>query len=169
MMKNKKKLFLIIFVVAAIVFIGLYVLIYYSEPNVLDSEDKKWIADNGGKVIDIDVVNNIPVYANNGSGVVFDFLDYLNKKTNLEFNKIPYLSGGSLINSANRFEILDGSVKLASNQLLIYTDSYIAIEKSERKVNGLSDFERTNVGILKDDSSTITYYLENVSGISFKT
>ena len=75
-MKNKKKLFLIVFGVAIIVFIGLYAILNYSEPNVLNSQDKKWIADNGGKVIDIDVINNIPVYANNGSGVIFDFLDY---------------------------------------------------------------------------------------------
>ena len=168
-MKNKKKIFFIVIGIAIIVFIALYAIINYSEPNVLNSQDKKWISDNGGKVIDVDVINNIPVYANNGSGVIFDFFDYLKKETNLEFNKVPYLRGSSVPNSKNRIEIIDGSVKLASNQLLIYTDSYIAIEKSERKINNLSDFERLTIGVLKEDNSTITYYLENVKGISFKT
>lgn len=169
MMKNKKKIFLIVIGVAIIVFIGLYAIINYSEPNVLNSQDKKWISDNGGKLIDIDVINNIPVYANNGSGVIFDFLDYVNKKTNLEFNKVPYLKGSTELNSKNHIEIIDGSVKLASNQLLIYTDSYIAIEKNERKINKLNDFGNTLIGILKEDNSTITYYLENIKGIVFKT
>ena len=168
-MKNKKKLFLIVIGIAVIVFIGLYAIINYSEPNVLNSQDKKWISDNGGKVIDIDVVNNIPVYANNGSGVIFDFLDYMNQKTNLEFNKVPYLKGSTDLKSKNRVEIIDGSVKLASNQFLMYTDSYIAIEKTDRKINNLNDFDKLTIGILKEDNSTITYYLENVKGISFKT
>ena len=50
-MKNKKKLIFIILGIAVIVFIGLYAIINYSEPNILDSSDKKWIANNGGKVI----------------------------------------------------------------------------------------------------------------------
>ena len=167
-MKNKKRIIIIAFVVAVIVFIGLYAIINYSEPNVLDSQDKKWIADNGGKVIDVDVINNIPVYANSGSGVIFDFLDYVNKTTKLEFNKVPYLKGSTELKSKNKIEIIDGSVKLASNQLLIYTDSYIAIEKNERKINNINDFDKSVVGILKEDNSTITYYLENVRGITFK-
>ena len=55
-MKNKKKLIFLIVGIALIVFIGLYIIINYTEPNILNSQDKKWIADNGGKVIDIDVI-----------------------------------------------------------------------------------------------------------------
>ena len=167
-MKNKKKLIFIILGIAVIVFIGLYAIINYSEPNILDSSDKKWIANNGGKVIDIDVINNIPVYANNGSGIIFDFLDYAKKKTNLDFNKIPYLRGSNILNSNYRIELLDGSVKLTSDQLLIYKDSYVAIEKSDRKINNINDFSKQDIGILKEDSSTIVYYLESVAGVNFK-
>ena len=169
-MKNRKKIILAIIGIAIVVFIGLYAIINYSEPNILDSQDKKWIAENGGKVIDIDVINNIPVYANNGSGIIFDFLEYTKKKTNLDFNKIPYLRGGSnLLNSKYRIEVLDGSIKLSNDQLLIYNDSYVAIEKNNRKINSIDDFTKQNIGILKEDSSTILYYLESVNGINFKT
>ncbi len=81
-MKNKKKIILLIIGIAIIVFIGLYVILNYTEPNILNSQDKKWIAENGGKVIDIDVINDIPVYSNNGSGVIFDFLNYMKEETN---------------------------------------------------------------------------------------
>ena len=90
-MKNKKKFFLLIIGIALIVFVGLYLIINYNDKNILNSDDKKWINDNGGKVIDIAVINDIPVYANNGSGVIFDFLDFFTTETTLEFNKIPYI------------------------------------------------------------------------------
>ena len=168
-MKNKKKILYIILFVAVVVFLGLYILINYTEPNVLSSEDKKWISDNGGKVIDIAVVNDIPVYANNGSGVIFDYLEYVHKETNLEFNKVPYLKNNTTNNSAKyKIEIIDGSIKLSSEQLLIYKDLYVAIEKTDRKINDLSDFSNQTIGILNDDSSIITYYLGSDSNITIK-
>ena len=167
-MKNKKKLVFIIIGIAIVIFLALYIIINYTEPNILDSDDKKWIADNGGKVVDINIVNDIPVYANNGNGVIFDYLDYVKKETNLDFNKIPYLKGGNNYTSKYRFEIIDGSVKLTSNQLLFFTDSYIAVEKSERKINGLNDFKNQLIGLVKDDNNSVTYYLENIENVKFK-
>ena len=167
-MKSRKKILFILLGIAILVFLGLYIVINYTEPNTLDSQDKKWIVDNGGKVIDIDIINDIPIYANNGSGIIFDFLNYINKETNLEFNKIPYLKGSSSFNSKYRFEIVDGSNKLSSNQLLIFNDAYVAIEKSERKVNELSDFSNRSIGILREDASFINYYLESINNVNFK-
>ena len=95
-MKNKRKILYLVFGIAILLFIGLYLITNYSEPNVLDSHDKKWISDNGGKVIDIDIANDIPLYANNGSGVIIDYLKYVTDTTNLEFNKIPYLQGSTI-------------------------------------------------------------------------
>ena len=168
-MKNKKKILYIILIVAVVVFLGLYILINYTEPNVLSSEDKKWISDNGGKVIDIAVVNDIPVYANNGSGIIFDYLEYVHKETNLEFNKVPYLKNStSNISAKYRVDIIDGSIKLSSEQLLLYKDLYVAIEKTDRKINDLSDFYHQTVGILNDDSSIISYYLGNDGNITIR-
>lgn len=167
-MKSKKKIIYLIIIIAIIVFIGLYIVINYTEPNVLNSQDKKWIADNGGKVIDIDVINDIPVYSNNGSGVIFEFLNYMKEESNLEFNKVPYLKGGTNSNSKYRFEIVDGSNKLTNDQLLVFTDSYVAIEKTERKINSISDLSGQKIGVLSSDSNTISYYLENIPNIAFK-
>ena len=167
-MKNKKKLIFLIVGIALIVFIGLYIIINYTEPNILNSQDKKWIADNGGKVIDIDVINDIPVYSNNGSGVIFSFLDYMKNETNLEFNKIPYLKGSTSLSSKYRFELVDSSSKLSSDQLLIFNDSYVAVEKKERKIRSIDDLSNRKIGVLSADSNTISYYLENVANVVFK-
>ena len=167
-MKNKKKLIFLIVGIALIVFIGLYIIINYTEPNILNSQDKKWIADNGGKVIDIDVINDIPVYSNNGSGVIFSFLDYMKNETNLEFNKIPYLKGSTSLSSKYRFELVDSSSKLSSDQLLIFSDSYVAVEKKERKIRSIDDLSNRKIGVLSADSNTISYYLENVANVVFK-
>ena len=167
-MKNKKKLIFLIVGIALLVFIGLYIIINYTEPNILNSQDKKWIADNGGKVIDIDVINDIPVYSNNGSGVIFSFLDYMKNETNLEFNKIPYLKGSTSLSSKYRFELVDSSSKLSSDQLLIFNDSYVAVEKKERKIRSIDDLSNRKIGVLSADSNTISYYLENVANVVFK-
>ena len=168
-MKNKKKIIFLILGIAIVLFLGLYIIINYTEPNILDSSDKKWIADNGGKVIDIDIINDIPIYSNSGSGLIFNFLEYAKKETNLEFNKVPYLKGGEGTGAKYRFEIIDGSTKLSSEQLLIFSDSFVAIEKTERKINGLDDFAHQLIGVLSDDSNTVNYYLENIESVNIKT
>ena len=168
-MKNKKKIVYLILGIALLLFIGLYLIINYSEPNILDSKDKKWISDNGGRIIDIAVINDIPVYASNGSGVIFDFLNFVKEKTKLDFNKIPYLTDSANINANYKFEIVDGNMALTSNQLLIFSDPYVGIEKQNRKVNSINDLEGLTLGILKEDINNVSYYLENVGNIKYLT
>ena len=56
-MKNKNKIILLIVGIVVVVFLGLYIIINYTEPNVLDSSDKKWISENSGKVIVIQITD----------------------------------------------------------------------------------------------------------------
>ena len=58
-LKIKKKFLIAIITIAILLFIGLYFIINYREPNVLDSNNKKWIQENRGKLIDISIVNDI--------------------------------------------------------------------------------------------------------------
>ena len=167
-MKNKKKFIYLIVGIAFLLFVALYLIINYSEPNVLDSKDKKWISENGGKIISIDVINDIPIYSNNGKGVIFDFLDYIHKETNLEFNKIPHLKDGTSTNSLYKFEIIDGSTNLSSNQLLIFDDYYVSVSKLEMKINNIYDLAGSTLGLLESDSSNINYYLTNVNNVKYK-
>ena len=167
-LKIKKKFLIAIITIAILLFIGLYFIINYREPNVLDSNNKKWIQENRGKLIDISIVNDIPLYANDGKGIIFDFLNYITEQSTLEFNKIPYLKNNTPSNSSYKIEILDGTSKLSNKQLLIYTDTYIALGKKEQKISDISDLDGMTIGVLTSDSSTISYYLKSVSNVKYK-
>ena len=162
-MKTKKKLLFLLPVLALIIFVVLYIIFKYSEPNVLDSKDKEWISQNGGKIIDIAVVNNIPLYASDGKGVIFDYLEYVTQESTIEFNKIPYLVGGEPGTAEYQIEIIDGDVNLAKNQLLIYEDNYVAIGKKNEIFDNFTDLKGQTIGVLSVDTSTINYYLKSLN------
>lgn len=166
--KIKKKFLIAVFAIAILLFIGLYFIISYHEPNILDSNNKKWVQENSGKLIDIAIVNDIPLYANDGKGIVFNFLNYITEQSTLNFNKIPYLKNSSPSNVDYKVEIIDGTSKLTNKQLLIYTDTYIALGKKEQKFVDIYDFDGMTIGVLTSDSSNISYYLKSVSNIKYK-
>ena len=167
-MKNKKKLLFILPLIAIVIFVVLYIIFKYNEPNVLNSTDKEWVQTNGGKLIDIAIVNNIPLYANDGKGVIFDYLDYVTKESTLEFNKIPYLIGGEMTKADYQIEILDGDINLSSTQLLIYEDNYVAIGKKSDVYDNLSSLKGQTLGVLTTDSSTMSYYLKSLNTVVIK-
>ena len=168
-MKNRKKLITLIIAIAIIVFIALFFIYYYHESSLLNSNDKKWLSENGKKVVDIEVFNDVSVFGMNGKGIVFDFLDYLHDETNLEFNKIPYLKEEGANNNNYKVEIIDGSVSLSSNQLFLYEDNYVAVSKNDIKINRINDFSNLTIGVLQSDESNVGYYLKSASNIKYKS
>ncbi len=168
-MKNKKKLLIFIILVALLVFIALFFIYYYRESSLLTSDDKKWISENGSKMIDIEVFNDVAVYGMNGSGIVFDFLDYVTKETDLKFNKIPYLKSEGTKNSSYKIEIIDGSRNLDSNQLFLFEDSYVAVSKNSTiKISKIPDFSNYTLGVLGTEESNISYYLKSATNVTYK-
>lgn len=166
-MKNKKKIFIGIIILAVALFIGLYFIYHYSEPNILSSKDKKWLSENNKDVISIDVINDIPLYSYNGEGVVYNFLDYITEQAGVEFNKITYLKDNKSLNGRYSFELVDGSSKLNSNQLMFYADSYVLVSKSDKKFNSINELSGMTLGVFKDDSSNVSYYLSSVNDIKY--
>lgn len=171
-MKNKKKgnIFIVILVIAVLLFLGLYFIYNYSEPNILNSKDKKWITENGKKVISIDFLNNVPLYSNNEEGILFKFLDYVTEESTIEFNKVSYLYGtNKKLENDYKFEYVDGSTTIDSNQLLIYSDSYILVGTTTMKINSIKDINELKVGVLKDDYENLAYYLSSLDKVDIKT
>ena len=167
-MKNKKKLFIFIIIVAVVVFIALFFIYYYKESSLLTSDDKKWISENGTKIIDVEVFNDVPVYGMNGKGVVFDYLNYVTDETELQFNEIAYSKNDAPKNNGYKIEILDGSSSIASNQLFIFEDNYVAVSKDKDiKINKITDFSNYTVGVLESEESNISYYLKSAKGIKY--
>ena len=166
-MKNKKKFIIFILLIALIVFIALFFIYYYHESSLLDSGNKKWISENGKKVIDIEVFNDVSVLGMAGKGVIFDYLDYVTDETELQFNQIPYLKEEKTKGNTYKIEILDGSQELTSNQLLIYEDNYVAIAKKSISINNISDFSGYTIGVLENDVANVSYYLKSAKDIKY--
>ena len=166
-MKNKKKLLIFIVVIALLAFITLFFVYYYKESSLLTSSDKKWLSENNKKIVDIDVLNDVSVYAMNGTGVIFDFLDYVSDETGLQFNKVPYSKEETPTGKNYKVEILDGSTPLDNNQLFIFEDSYVAISTKPIKINQITDFSGYKLGVLTSDESNVSYYLKSVKDITY--
>ena len=84
MNRNKKRVILLIAFIALIV-VGIvsYVLFNNKEEYALNVTENKWIETNKQKVIDIAVINDLPIVSYEGTGVFYDYLDYVSKKHSL--------------------------------------------------------------------------------------
>ena len=121
-MKNKKKLLIFIILVALLVFIALFFIYYYRESSLLTSDDKKWISENGTKVIDIEVFNDVAVYGMDGEGVIFNFLDFVENK--------KCISYASSFGKTNLDSELDKNLKTLLNKY----SSILVREKSAKEM-----------------------------------
>ena len=91
--KSPKKIVRLLVVLFVLLIVGLgiyYFLTSEDEENSLTILEKQWIENNKETLIDIEVPNNLGIISNNGKGVIFNLLDYLEKTTSLKFNKISY-------------------------------------------------------------------------------
>ena len=167
---KKKTLIIIPLIIIAIVFIGVF--IYYNREDAKTSltvNEKKWVEENDSNMIDINIINNYPLYGLNGEGVFFEFLKDFEKNIGLEFNKIPYLKENEAPNTGYSFRVLNNEDKLTNNDLLIATDGYIAIGKEHLRINKITDISNITLGIFKTDAAEISYYLKSSSNLAFKS
>ena len=166
----KKKLIIITILIAAVAFFFVYR--YYNHEDKTTSltiNEKKWVQDNSSEAIDIEVINDYPIYGMNGKGVFYDFIDKFHKNIGLEFNKIPYLKESSTTTDSIRFQILDDNKKLTDKDLLLFEDYYIAIGKNYERINRIKDIKNISFGIFSSDAETLKYYLKSATNISYKT
>ena len=168
---KKKFLIIIPILVVVIVFIGVF--IYYNREDAKTSltvNEKRWVEDNDTTMIDINVVNDYPLYGLNGEGVFFNFLDDFENNVGLEFNKIAYSKDNELEDTTGySFRILNNEDELSNNDLLIATDGYIAIGKSYMRINKVSDMSNITFGVFNSDTAEISYYLKTGTNLAFRS
>lgn len=167
----KKKLMIIIpIIIALIAFIFVYR--YYNHQDketTLTVSEKKWVQENKSKTVDIEVVNDYPIYATAGKGVLYSFISDMSKDIGLEFNEIPYLKSSKASTNNLRFQVLDNDEKLTDKDLPLFEDYYIAIGKEYQRINHIKDMKNIVFGIFESDSDTISYYLKSGTNLSYKT
>lgn len=177
-MKNKKKkkinirkiLFIgipLLVIILAVV-LGIYFTNRNNEKGVFSILEKRWIEKNKSTVIDVSILNDVPIFGNEGEGVFFDFLNDFKKETELEFNMIPYSKNKTAKEVSYSFE-MNNKTKIKDNELLFYKDNYILISKDNEKVKNFSNLEDITIGVLESDLSTIKDYLDSNNSVVYNT
>ena len=168
----KKKLLMVIvpIIIALIAFVCVYR--YYNKEDkttTLTVTEKRWVEDNEEKAYDFEVINDYPLYGMNGSGVIFNFIEDFENAIGLEFNKIPYLKSSEPTTTGLRIRILNGDEKLTDNDLLLFTDNYVAIGKQYQRINHIKDMKNMTIGVFAKDSEDISYYLKSGTNLSYNS
>lgn len=167
----KKKLLIVIpILIAVVAFIFVYR--YYNHEDgktSLTVSEKRWVHDHNKTSVDIEVINDYPIYGMDGEGVFFDFIHDFKKDVGLDLNEVPYLKTSKPKKDDIQFRILNDQDKLTNKDLLLFEDYYIAIGKKYERINYISDMKNITYGILEEDKDNISYYLKSATNISYKT
>lgn len=146
--------------------LGVYTVFFKQDKDTtLTLIEKQWIENNKNNIIDLSIVNNIPVFNYNGTGSLFDFINELEEKTGLEFNKIPY-SVASEASSEYAFKITEN---LGENELQIFADEYVIATKENIKYDNLMSIPDITLGVMEKDLQKVNYYLQENKNIKFIT
>lgn len=167
----KKKVIIIVpIVIALAVFIGVYIYFNHEDAKTsLTVTEKKWIANNSDQKYDFEIVNNIPIYSMDGTGVIFDFINNFEVDTDLEFNKISYLKENQPTTTGLRIRILNNEVSLTENDLLIAEDGYVLISKEQNRYDQISDIGTHTVGAFTSDIGEVSYFLKTATNLTYKS
>ncbi len=167
----KKKLILIFAIIIAVVAF-IFVYRYYNNEDKTTSltvNEKKWVQDNKSTSIDIEVINDYPIYGMEGDGVFYDFISDLGKNVGLSINEIPYLKTSDSSTNGIRFRVLDDDEKTTKKDLLLFSDYYIAVGKTYQRINHVSDMKNLTYGVFEQDKDLVSYYLKSATNVSYKT
>ena len=167
-MKNNKKLLISIpILIAVTLIISLYVYYNKEDSNSFTASERNWLEENANIRENFEVINDYPIYGE--SGVFYEFVESLEKATNLEFNIIPYYKDIQTTSNDYKFRIVKQYSDITENDILLNEDAYVVIGKTEKKINQITDFENMILGILKDDVGDISYYLKSGRNLTYKT
>lgn len=141
-----------------------YFFLNQDEKSTLTIVEKKWIEKNKNNIVDIGIINNIPIFNYDGEGVFFEFIKKIEKDTGLEFNEISY-DLGSTETPEYAFKIKE---KADDNDISIYEDNYAIISKNKVVYNDLEDIPAMTIGVTKNNLENINFYLYDNKNIQYK-
>ena len=167
-MKAKKKWFIILpIIIALVIFIGLYCYYNKEDQNSFTIAENKWIKENSNTIIDFKILNDYPVFGEDG--VFRNFINQFSKDTGFEFNITSTLKEQDIESNGYRFRVLNPGEAIEEKDLLLQEDVYVLIGKDNKRINGINELGTTTIGFLTSDSGEISYYLNASTAISYKT
>ena len=162
-MKKKTKLIIIVSLIIVFVFSIIGFLIYKNyDKNSFTVEENKWIDQNKNNLIDLYVLNDIPILNYNGEGLVFNFLTDFEKDVELKFNKISYKIDENIENKSS-FKIVDKATK---DDILVLRDNYVLITNNNITYNKVNDMNNLKIGILASDEAVIRNYYSDTNYVN---
>ncbi len=167
----KKKLFIIIpILIALATFVGVFYYFNYEDSETsLNVTEKRWLEEHSSTKVDFEIINDLPLFGINGSGVLFQFLADFESATGLEFNKLPYLSTSSTQSNGYRIRLLNNEDTLTNKDILIAEDYYVLVSKTNTKINTISDIKSKTIGVLTSDYAEVSYYLKTASNLTLES
>ena len=167
---NKKRVTIIIIPIVLLAVIIMFATIINNKNNkegVFSLLEKRWIEKNKSKMVDVSVINDIPIFGEDGDGVFFDFLNDFTEETEIQFNKIPYKTNGTS-SSKYSFEMTNNT-SLNDSQLLFYTDNYVLVSKDNEEVKRVSDLKGVTIGTLESDLNKVKSAFEESDQIMYNS
>lgn len=165
--KNKKNIIIVAALVLLLV-VGILVFLRYKDNKTeLSLSDKKWIEDNKKSMIDIYVMNDLPVFSLEEGDIFLSFLDYFEAETGLSLNRVSYSLNSSEPKTNYLFKIIKETDDLGRNDLLFYEDNYVIISKENKKIQDISKLEGYKIGVLTTSMTSISEYLTYGNNLTF--
>ena len=156
---SKKIVFVIVAVVLILGGVSAFYFFNQNQDNFsLTRSESKWIDDNQNKLIDLSILTDVPIINDNGSGMLFDFLNDLEDDTNLVFNRLSY--------SDDDAEVSDYALRkkdAEKNDLVLYNDSYALLSKDDIYYLAENEINNVNIGVLSGSEDKIKKALDNES------
>lgn len=166
---NKINKIVILSIIGLILTISLviFILNYTKDSSSLSILEKNWINNNSNNIIDVSVYNDIPIYGQDGEGIIFSYLEEFTNSYNIQFNKVSYLENNNQNLKDASFRILDFNSDLTDNDIEIYKDYYVIVSKSDNVLDTIEDLDGIKLGILDNDINNIKYYLNEANNITY--
>lgn len=166
---NKINKIIILSIIGIILTISLviFILNYTKDSSSFSILEKNWINNHSNNIIDVSVYNDVPVYGQNGEGVIFSYLEEFTKSYGIEFNKVSYIQNNTQNLSNVSFRIVDFNTNLTDNDIEMYRDSYVIASKDNTALDTIESLNKIKLGVLNSDISNVKYYLNEASEITY--
>ena len=166
MKKKNKKLFVIVHAILIVVIGGIILGISLNtNRKELTLSEKKWVEENKNSMIDIYIMNNLPIFSDE-NGIFLSFLDYFEAETGLSLNRVSY-SISNPPTSNYLFRIVDEKDDIGRNDLLFYKDNYVIVSKQNKAIYDFSSLEDYKIGVLSSNLTSITEYMAMGNSLTF--
>ena len=94
--KTNKIIILSIIGLLLAVCLTIFILNYTKDSSSFSLLEKNWINSHKSNVIDVSVYNDVPIYGQDGEGIIFSYLEEFTNSYGIEFNKVSYLQNGNV-------------------------------------------------------------------------